>query len=87
MAAANRSTEHCVDLDRKRRSDEEFLRTIGRDLAALYSDVLHAPIPERIAAISSRLGAMSPEPCSLLASKEATGRASISARADRVLQR
>jgi hypothetical protein len=77
MAAANRSTEDRVDLDRKRRSDEDLLRTIGRDLASLYSDVLHAPIPERIAAISIRLGAS--EPCSLLPGKGATERGRISA--------
>ncbi|MDF2972549.1 MAG: hypothetical protein K0R61_2999 [Microvirga sp.] len=71
MAAAD--PERTVDLDRKRRSDEDLLRTIGRDLAALYSDVLHAPIPEGIAEVASRLAALS-QACSAPLGTEVTGR-------------
>ena len=74
MAAADPRTERTNgDLDQKRRSDEDLLRTIGRDLAALYADVLHAPIPEGIAAVSSRLAALS-QHCPVPPSKEVTGR-------------
>jgi hypothetical protein len=40
---------------RPRVSDEDFLRTIRDDLAAVYTDVLHAPIPSRVAAVLARL--------------------------------
>ena len=36
---------------RPRVSDEDFLRPIRDDLAAVYTDVLHAPIPSRVAAV------------------------------------
>jgi hypothetical protein len=73
MAAADPHTERTIDLDRKRRSDEDLLRTIGRDLAALYSEVLHAPIPEGIAAVAIRLAALS-QHCPVPPRKEVTGR-------------
>ena len=38
-------------------SDEELLHTIHDHLAAVYADVLHVPIPDRIAAILRRLEA------------------------------
>ena len=40
---------------RPRVSDEDFLRTIRRDLAAVYTDVLRAPIPSRVAAVLASL--------------------------------
>jgi hypothetical protein len=40
---------------RPRVSDEDFLRTIRHDLAAVYTDVLRAPIPSRVAAILASL--------------------------------
>jgi hypothetical protein len=36
-------------------SDEDFLRTIRHDLAAVYTDVLRAPIPARVAAVLASL--------------------------------
>lgn len=40
---------------RPRVSDEDFLRTIRRDLVAVYTDVLRAPIPSRVAAVLASL--------------------------------
>ena len=33
----------------KRVSDAELLLAIGRDLAAVYAEILHQPLPERLA--------------------------------------
>jgi hypothetical protein len=40
---------------RPRVSDEDFLRTIRHDLAAVYTEVLRAPIPGRVAAVLASL--------------------------------
>jgi hypothetical protein len=40
---------------RPRVSDEDFLRTIRHDLAAVYTDVLRTPIPSRVAAVLASL--------------------------------
>ncbi len=36
-------------------SDTELLAAISRDLRAVYSDVIRAPVPERLAAALERL--------------------------------
>ena len=36
-------------------SDEDFLRAIRHDLAAVYTEVLRAPIPTRVAAVLANL--------------------------------
>jgi hypothetical protein len=38
-------------------SDEDFLRTVRRDLAAVYTDVLREPIPDRIASVLTSIEA------------------------------
>ena len=46
-----------AELGKIRVSDEDFLRNIRRDLAAVYIDVLREPIPDRIAAVLTSLEA------------------------------
>lgn len=36
-------------------SDDELLRTVWRDLGAVYTDILREPIPDRLAAVLDRL--------------------------------
>ena len=55
LAAVDSWSDSRGDLDRPAVSDEDLLQAIRRDLAAVYTDVLRAPIPDGIAAVLSRL--------------------------------
>lgn len=55
LLVADRSDDCGADSDRSRVSDQDLLRSIGHDLAAVYTDVLRLPIPDGIAAVLSRL--------------------------------
>lgn len=55
MIAAGGSDDGSRVVDPSRVSDEDLLHSIGHDLAAVYTDVLRLPVPDRIAEVVSRL--------------------------------
>jgi hypothetical protein len=55
MLSAGDMTEADRDVHLSRVSDEDLLQTIRHNVEAVYTEVLHIPVPDRVVAILGRL--------------------------------
>ena len=55
MLSAGDMTEADRDVHLSRLSDEDLLQTIRHNVEAVYTEVLHIPVPDRVVAILGRL--------------------------------